>query len=268
MFGPQEIAHRQADLIRMNINQLYDRKFYERFDDESSQSAVVIAPLILDLLRPGSLVDVGCGIGQWLEAFAGLGVEDYLGVDGPHVCPEQSRIPSSRFRRHDLSVELPDLGRRFDLALSVEVGEHLGAARAEAFVCFLTGLAPAVVFSAAVPRQGGFGHVNEQWPWYWRELFARRGYIRLDPWRRVLWDHPQVAYYYQQNLFLYVDPAVHQDIVARVGVPDKYRELTLVKTSILQDLSGPGPLGRAYRRVRVGLEALKGRRRRPWVGGR
>jgi SAM-dependent methyltransferase len=235
-----------------DLQRLYGAEFYAHFDDESSKAARVCVPLIIDLLRPNSVVDVGCGIGQWLAEFAARGVADYLGIDGPHIQDEQLRIPRERFRRHDLFQPLR-LERRFDLAISLEVAEHLPGGRAAGFVELLTSAAPAVVFSASVPRQGGIGHVNEQWPWYWKRLFSQRGYVQLDPFRKTLWGNRDVVSYYQQNMLLYADPAVHQALIDIVGVPAKNSELTLVRTTILQELTAPGPVahfaGRVVRRV-------------------
>jgi SAM-dependent methyltransferase len=236
-----------------DLQRLYSPAFYAQFDDESSRAARVCVPLIVELLKPKSVVDVGCGIGQWLGEFAARGVEDYLGIDGPHIKDDQLRIPRERFRRDDLAQPLR-LEHSFDLALSLEVAEHLPPSRADAFVELLARAAPAVVFSAAVPRQGGFGHVNEQWPWYWKQLFSRLGYVQLDPFRKTIWRNPAVACYYQQNLLLYVNPSIHGAVIDAVGVPDKNDELTLVRTAILQEITAPGPVmrfaGRAARRLR------------------
>jgi SAM-dependent methyltransferase len=225
----------------------YGPAFYQGVNHPSLRSGQVVMPLILDLLKPASAVDVGCGQGEWLSVAASYGVE-VLGVDGPHVADEQLLIPKDRFIRQDLSQPLK-FDRQFDLAMSLEVGEHLPAAACAEFVATLTRLAPAVVFSAALPGQGGVHHINEQWPWYWRELFERRGYVRLDAFRRAIWQNPEVAYYYQQNLYLFVDPEVHKGLIDRIGVPDKLSELTLVKTTILQDMLRQGLLRRGVRKI-------------------
>jgi SAM-dependent methyltransferase len=239
------------------LDKLYDPMFYQTANRQSLTSARVCVPLILDLLNPVSVIDVGCGQGEWLSAFVSQGIGDALGVDGPQVADEQLLIPKEKFLRHDLSRPLR-IDRRFDLATSLEVAEHLPPSRAPAFIAELTRLAPAVVFSAAVPGQGGVHHINEQWPWYWKELFASHGFVQLDPFRRALWKQPEVAVYYQTNLFLFVDPAVHHAMVTRVGVPDRLSELTLVRTTLLQDLTAPGPIRRILRKVRKSLSALFG----------
>jgi hypothetical protein len=68
----------------------------------------------------------------------------------------------------------------------------------------LTRLAPVVLFSAAAPYQGGQHHVNEQWPAYWAQRFARHEYFPIDCLRRRIWTNPDVAWWYAQNAFLYV----------------------------------------------------------------
>ena len=96
------------------------------------------------------------------------------------------------------------LRRTFDLVVSLEVAEHLPQRSADAFVESLTSLGPVVLFSAAIPLQGGRGHVNEQWPHYWAHLFERRGYAALDCVRRRVWEDDDVQWWYAQNTILYV----------------------------------------------------------------
>jgi hypothetical protein len=96
------------------------------------------------------------------------------------------------------------LSERFDLAISLEVAEHLPRRSASGFVRSLCQLAPIVLFSAAVPGQGGEHHVNEQWPEYWRQAFANHHFVMFDPFRPLLWHDERVAFYYRQNLFLFI----------------------------------------------------------------
>ena len=68
-----------------------------------------------------------------------------------------------------------------------------------------------------------------------------------------------MAVYYQHNLFLYVDPSVHQPLIHMIGQPDKYHELTLVRTSILQEMTGPSWASRFLSRIGCRLRRLIGR---------
>ncbi|MGH6841445.1 MAG: hypothetical protein ACREDV_05045, partial [Methylocella sp.] len=96
------------------------------------------------------------------------------------------------------------LNRTFDLALCLETAEHLLPEAAVPFVESLTRVAPVIVFSAAIPRQGGTGHFNEQWPSYWAKLFASRGYECLDLLRDYLWANDAVEVWYRQNMLCFV----------------------------------------------------------------
>jgi SAM-dependent methyltransferase len=132
----------------------YGPAFFDAHRDGARHSARAIVPLVLRLVRAGSVIDVGCGQGTWLAVFAEHGAADVTGVDGDSVDRDRLEIPADRFRGHDLARPL-SVGRTFDLAVSLEVAEHLPAASADDFVASLAHLAPVVLFSAAAPYQGG-----------------------------------------------------------------------------------------------------------------
>jgi SAM-dependent methyltransferase len=182
----------------------YTSGFYRSQSPGSLASAKKAVPVILDLIHPKSVVDVGCGVGTWLSVFREYGVEDALGIDGGHVKDDMLLIPPSRFLVRDLSAPF-HVGRRFDLVLCLEVAEHLPPESAAGFVSCLTQLGPCVVFSAAVPFQGGTNHVNEQWPEYWIQHFRSKGYTVVDALRGVLWDEADVEWWYAQNTFIFVE---------------------------------------------------------------
>jgi len=184
----------------------YDAKFFAHQADGSLRSARIVVPIVMELFRPESVIDFGCGVGAWLRAFAENGVDDYLGLDGGYVDPARLVIAPSRFRTADLSAPRP-IGRAYDLAVCLEVAEHLSPSAARALVRVLTAAAPVVLFSAAIPGQGGTHHVNEQWPAYWEALFARHDFRRLDPIRPRVWRDTRVDSWYRQNLFIYASAA-------------------------------------------------------------
>lgn len=153
--------------------------------------------MVHELVKPRSVVDVGCGEGWWAQAFADLGC-DILGIDGEYV---QGSPLGERFVARDLNEPLA-LSDTFDLAVSLEVAEHLPPERAESFVADLCALAPVVLFSAAIPGQTGAGHVNCQWPSYWVELFAKHGRQLSGALRWGIWTEEHVEPWYRQNLLL------------------------------------------------------------------
>jgi SAM-dependent methyltransferase len=180
----------------------YPREFYDDLKDTALPSARRVVPLVRALMEVGSVVDVGCGTGGWLAAFRETGTADVLGLDGDWVRDDQLMIPRECFTRCALTERLP-VDRRFDLAVSLEVAEHIPSDRGARFVAELTRLAPVVLFSAAIPDQGGLNHFNEQWPGYWAELFAEHGYAVIDTLRWQAWSDPDVTWWYKQNLLLF-----------------------------------------------------------------
>src|SRR5216683_3462390 len=122
----------------------YTNEFYTRHRDASLRSARAVVPLVMRLVRPRSVVDVGCGTGTWLSVFRAEGITDIWGIDGDWVDKATLAIPEDRFSAADMRRPFA-LDRRFDLAVSLEVAEHLPADCARAFVHSLTRLAPAVL---------------------------------------------------------------------------------------------------------------------------
>jgi SAM-dependent methyltransferase len=160
-----------------------------------------VVPIALQFVQPKSVLDIGCGTGTWLKVFEENGVSDYLGIDGSVVPDDQLHITPAKFQTKDLSKPI-DLGRRFDLVVCLEVAEHLPAQFADTLVNTLTKHADAILFSAAIPGQGGQDHVNEQWPEYWQKKFETRGYYFHDVIRPRIWNNPAVESWYKQNIFL------------------------------------------------------------------
>jgi hypothetical protein len=196
----------------------YDTQFYADISDGSRRSAAAVVPLVLELLGDvRSVVDFGCGSGTWLAEFATCGVPRTTGLDFGDGTRELLFIPRERFRIADLSRPVRDVSRH-DLAMSVEVAEHLPEASARGFVESLTAASGLVLFSAAIPMQGGHSHVNERWPGYWISLFRERGYRCHDVLRPMIWNDKRVEWWYRQNLLLFVSDNVATP-AALAGLP-------------------------------------------------
>ncbi len=187
-------------------NTIYSDNFFRYHEEESRRSARLSVPTVLEFVQPGSVVDVGCGNGTWLAEFCAAGVRDYLGIDGDYVNRSLLLIEPERFLPRDL-VQPFSLERTFDLAVSVEVAEHLPATSAAGYVGSLVRLAPVILFSAAIPGQWGDDHIHLQWPEYWQQLFAAHNYQAVDCLRMRLWKNEGISVWYRQNLLFYVDRA-------------------------------------------------------------
>ena len=234
---------------------LYDLTFFDQNRHDALAAAQVIVPLLLELVHPASVVDVGCGAGAWLHVFRGRGVGLIRGLDGAYAQTLNMLIERDCFVPVDLSGDLRIPGH-YDLALCLEVAEHLSQRRAGWLIDELAAAAPLVLFSAAIPAQGGTGHVNERWPGYWRALFAARGYQMLDPVRRKIRDDQRVKWWYRQNLVLFASEdaiRINQALTAEAGRP--VEELEWVHVDLVKN---PRFLLRTVRdemwkRIRAGL---------------
>ncbi len=175
------------------MTDIYTPAFFAEHHGTTALSASVVAPLVKDMLEPRSVLDLGCGQGEWLEAF---GVDDFVGVD--IAAPEREG-----FIRHDLTTKL-DLGRTFDLVISLETAEHLPEEAADTYVeSIVRHTDEAVLFSAALPGQEGLHHVNCQPHEYWHWKFHQHGLEMTDPIRPRISEDMRVSWWYRNNLFLY-----------------------------------------------------------------
>ena len=184
---------------------LYSPQFFAEQAPGSLDSARAVVPIIMEAVTCRSVIDIGCGVGTWLSVFLENGVTDIQGIDGPYVDVETLLIPRDRFVKADLAEALPRLERTFDVALCLEVAEHLPASSSKKLVQALTSYSPIVVFSASVPFQEGTGHINEQWLEYWIQCFSQSGYVPIDYLRPKIWHNPAVEWWYAQNTIFYVD---------------------------------------------------------------
>ncbi|MDF0497957.1 methyltransferase domain-containing protein [Bradyrhizobium yuanmingense] len=182
----------------------YDEKFMDYASLSSHYAASEIIPLLLRVLPVASVADIGCAGGSWLSVWRASGVSDVRGVDGDYVNQNALEFPRELFTPADLSRPL-DLSRRFDLVQSLEVAEHIDVQFAEQFVHNLaTHAEKYLLFSAAVPGQGGEYHVNEQPLDFWRERLTRHGFDAYDFVRPKITSDHRISFWYRYNIVLYV----------------------------------------------------------------
>jgi SAM-dependent methyltransferase len=181
-----------------------------------------VLPIVMQAIDVRSVIDVGCGTGRWLSAARGLGISDLTGVEGPWARAwfneEKTGIAGDDFELiiQDLEDELA-LGRTYDLAISVEVAEHLPPARGPSFVRDLCRLSRRVLFSAAIPGQGGINHQNEQWTTWWSAQFGRHGFKALDLIRPQIWNEKTIPVWYRQNVVLFVHEEEREAVSGRMA---------------------------------------------------
>jgi SAM-dependent methyltransferase len=189
----------------------------ETQEQQNRISAEKIFNLLFNLYKPNSILDVGCGLGTWLSVARELGVENVYGIEGPWINPKQLRINPEYVAIQDLEHPF-NLHRSFDLVISLEIAEHLSPNAASTFVASLVSHGDIILFSAAIPYQGGHNHINEQFPSYWADLFSKFDFIPLDFIRRQIWDDVNIHWWLRQNILLFV----RQEIAVKNSIFTKY----------------------------------------------
>ncbi len=170
---------------------------------QNRHSAQIILNILFRDFQPESVIDVGCGLGTWLSVCQELGVPEVQGIDGTWLDTNLLHIPESCVLKVDLEQPF-QLKRKFELAICLEVAEHLAPEAAEGFIKSLISHADRILFSAAIPFQGGHHHVNEQWSDYWNNLFMKHGYVAVDYIRGEIWQNSSVIWWLKQNILLFV----------------------------------------------------------------
>ncbi len=219
----------------------YDAGFYEIQKNMNISSAEQIVPLVLKLIRNEdssfSVIDLGCGSGNWLSVFKKHGCR-VLGVDGGDIPAEHLMISCDEFISHDFRNPFKS-DQKFDLAVSLECAEHIPEDCSDEFLDSLTALSDIILFSAAIPHQRGNGHVNEQYQQYWVDKFNQRGYEYYDAIRKDVWNDGNVRAFYAQNIFLYVnrDSSFYKENKQKIEETNDPRTINMVNPRMWEDLN-------------------------------
>jgi SAM-dependent methyltransferase len=237
---------------------VYDEAFFHAAQQQElaiSSARAMLGPLLREF-TPQSVVDVGCGSGGWARVALDAGIADVVAIDGDFVDRTALQIPVDRFQPLDLREPLK-LDRRFDLVVCMEVAEHLPEERGPGLIDDLCALADLVLFSAAVPGQGGVAHLNLRWQSYWAELFGTRGFGVTDI-RPRYWRDAPIAWWYRQNAML-ARRGGRNDVILDCVHPDLWLG-ALAQPSLR---TAVGVAGAAFKRA-VGRRLRKpGARKRP-----
>ena len=158
------------------LDVIYDRAFFEEWGpkhDKYIKSAEIITDVLYDFFHPKRLVDLGAGCGVYGHRFAKHGVE-VVSIDG--VIPPADISYPVPIQMRDLTEPFENVWGAFDLALCLEVAEHIPEALSETFLDNATRFSDRLVLSAAQPNQGGHHHVNERPKRYWVAKLAAKGW--------------------------------------------------------------------------------------------
>lgn len=143
--------------------------------ENSSETANICVPILIEMYKPKSVIDFGCNVGWWLKSFMDNGVTDVIGFDGHNMIPEL-KIPRKNFSVCDLTVRALVSREKRDLLICLEVADHLDEKFANKLVKNAINCGKTIIWSAATKGQGGYNHVNEQPLEYWINKFKAHGY--------------------------------------------------------------------------------------------
>lgn len=201
--------------------EIYNDEFYRNRNKTTRYSARKILEVLFANYKISSVIDFGCGVGTWLSEAKRMGINEIKGLDGDYVNRKYLTIEKEEFRPIDLSRKVT-LNQKYDLAISLEVAEHLSGHRAKGFVDDLCNTADIVLFSAATKKQGGDGHINEQRLSYWIRLFDKRGYEVSDMIRPLIWNDVRIPVWYRENVVVFVNRNSNIPLVDISGNPPIY----------------------------------------------
>jgi hypothetical protein len=184
--------------------ELYSSGIYSLIKRTSRSSSEAIVPIVHSLVCGESVIDFGCGTGDWLCRFKEYGALRILGLDGNWVDRTLLSIDINEFAIANLNEPYRSK-EKFDIAVCLEVMGHIPKECEDTLIDSLTDAAPVILFSAPIPHQTGIGKtVNCEWPSYWANKFMRRGYLFIDCIRHKVWNDPRVASWFSQNIFLVI----------------------------------------------------------------
>lgn len=158
------------------LAEIYDSAFFAEWGpghERYVRSAEIIAGVLQALYRPRRLVDLGAGCGVYGHFFSALGVET-VSIDG--VTPPSEHSYPMTLHVRDLTAPFENEWGAFDLALCLEVAEHIPEELSDVFLDNIARFSDRLILSAAQPNQGGHHHVNERPKRYWVERLARKGF--------------------------------------------------------------------------------------------
>lgn len=159
-----------------------------------------------------------------------INIGNCLGIDQHDYSSEYMLISQENYLKYDLRNPL-SLTRKYDIAISVEVAEHIDNKYAKIFIGNLCRHSDVILFSAALPNQGGTGHINEQPCSYWKQIFEKYKYRAIDCIRPVFWNDDTIEIWYRNNSILYVNERLYNDFIKII--PMQVHPLDIVHPEML-----------------------------------
>lgn len=152
---------------------MYDKRYFTEIESKEVEQANNLCDIICKIYDPKIVGDVGCATGLYLVPFHVKGTET-IGWDNAEYAVGEKRVPT--VVDADITKKLPK--QRVDLAICLEVLEHIESGLSKPVIENITKLSDVIIFSAAQVGQGGTGHVNCRPREYWEGAFMMQGFKR------------------------------------------------------------------------------------------
>jgi hypothetical protein len=173
---------------------MYTTAFHKAIENDEIPQAGRLGVYIKRYIAPNCFYDFGCSTGIYLKevqinqpTIHSIGFEFSEDAVKNAVCPNVVQ--------KDLTVPLELTYVPNTLGLCLEVLEHIDDAHWKPVLENITNLCDRVIFSAAVPGQGGTGHINCRPKIDWIKRFHELGWVvDLDATKHLL-DYIQKGYH-------------------------------------------------------------------------
>ena len=206
----------------------YSTDFYQSVTSRAVIASEVALGTILKNFVAQSVIDIGAGDGVWTSTALSIGNPTRLTVvDLPGSTFKLLQKVDKSIKKITLNFENDMLknGEPYDLGICVEVIEHISTGRALLLLDWISVNCCTVMFSGAIPGQGGTHHINEQNQSYWLNVMMARGFIPIDNIRPQLYRNGKIPQYYRNNIFFFINSRfIHE-----------HRIKKLLKESITQE---------------------------------
>ncbi len=172
-------------------------------DQTLSSTRIIVKVINKYLPKINSVIDLGCGMAAFAKAFQENGSNEITIIDHPKLDVSKCVVKDNyTFTPCDLDIAIPVV-QKVDLLICTEVLEHIGYNRSLKVLDYIVSCSDIILFSAAIPRQGGLGHINEQRHNFWISEFRKRGFQNFDLFKLDLINNTEVLYWLRQNLFIF-----------------------------------------------------------------
>ena len=165
---------------------MYDREFHKTIENDEYPQAVRVGEYISMFLKPASFIDFGCSTGLYLREvqmklpnISAIGFEFSQDAVDSALCKNVYKVDLTE------SVQIEKIQNT--LGLCLEVLEHIEDIHWKEVLTNMTNSCDKLIFSAAVPGQGGVGHINCRPKIDWIKRFHSLGWVvDLDATKHLL----------------------------------------------------------------------------------